>query len=52
MKSREVAGLFIASYARPSDLQTGPNVDEPKSSVDKTVEKTFDKSIWSERERV
>jgi ATP-dependent DNA helicase RecG len=43
---REVAGLFIASFARSSFLQAAAPSDEPESTVDKTV----DKPPLSERE--
>lgn len=47
---REVAGLFIASFARPSFLQAAPPLDKPESTVDKTVNKTVDKPPLSVRE--
>ena len=48
---REVAGLFIASFARPSYLQPLPEPDGSDATVDKTVDKTVDALVLTEREQ-
>ena len=48
---REVAGLFIASFARSSYLQSVPEPDGPDATVDKTVDKTVNALALTEREQ-